>query len=228
MISRLLLVGMVGVLGISLPEGADLGMGMTWARTGATACACQRETVTFEPIAVDDVATNRIADELNRQSDGMNLPTAAIATVVRPVGVSPVDLADRLFAENDVWAGPIAEKVASDPVGQLFADNQVWAGPVGADPADRLFAENDVWAGPATEAVAATIIPPAPKPQVTFEPIEVAEGGPSVADELNRASEGLAIARDPEPTVGTALQLTRDAALAWLNVLTKTMPDAAR
>ena len=234
MISRLLLVGMVGVLGISLPEGADLGRNVTWARSGAPACACPREKVTFEPIAVDDDPINRIADELNRQSDGMDLPmvpTPRVATIARPVAVEPVDVVDKLFAENQVWAAPADEPVASDVVDTLFAENQVWCQPadvaiasdaIASDAVDRLFAENRVWSEPADEAIASDVTP-APAPQPIFKPIEVVEGNSSVADELNRATEGLAVASEPEPTLGSALRLTRDAAMAWLNVLTNTM-----
>ena len=206
MIYRLLLVGMVGVLGISLPDGADLGMNLTWARTGATACACRRETVTFEPIAVDDDSINRIADELNRQSEGLDLPvvpTVRVAAIARPVAVEPVDVVDKIFADNQVWGEPADEPAAADVV-------------------DTLFDENRVWSEPADEAIASDVTP-APKPQPSFEPIAVVEGESSVADELNDASEGLAVAGEQEPTIGTALRLTHDAALAWMNVLTRTM-----
>jgi hypothetical protein len=116
MISRLLLVGMVGVLGISLPEGANLGHGLTWARTDATACVRPRATVAFEPIAVDDDSINRVADELNRQSEGMDLPmvsTAQVVAIARPVAVETLDVVDELFAENRVWGEPAADPVAT-------------------------------------------------------------------------------------------------------------------
>ena len=93
---------------------------------------------------------------------------------------------------------------------------------IASDAMDRLFAENRVWSEPADEAIASDVTP-APAPQPSYEPIEVVEGDSSVADELNRESEGLAVAREPEPTLGSALRLTRDAAMAWLNVLTNTM-----
>jgi hypothetical protein len=229
MISRLLLVGMVGVLGISLPEGADLGQDLTRARTGATACACRREAVTFEPIAVDDDSINRVADELNRQSEGLDLPmvpTARVAAIARPVPVEPVDVVDKLFAENQVWGESADEPAASDAVDKLFAENRVWGEPAdepaAPDVVDTLFAENRVWGELEDEAMASSLSP-AEKPQPGFEPIAVVEGESSVADELNRASEGLAVAREAEPTIGSALRLTRDAAMAWLNVLTKTV-----
>jgi hypothetical protein len=245
MISRLLLVGMVGVLGISLPDGADLGMKLTWARTGATACACRRETVTFEPIAVGDDAPDRIADELNRQSEGIDLPMVTmvrVAAAERPGRVATDDVVARMFAENQVWAeqsaaeaavpkGHPAAKMTEDVVAKLFAENQVWAEPMVEagrakaqptkatdDVVARMFAENQVWAEPAVAAIAS----PAPKARPSFEPIAVVEAESNIADELNHASEGLNLAREPEPTVGTALRLTRDAALAWMNVLAKT------
>jgi hypothetical protein len=229
MISRLLLVGMVGVLGISLPEGADLGRNVTWARSGAVACACSREKVAFEPIAVDDDSINRIADELNRQSDGMDLPmvpTPRVAAIARPVAVEPVDVVDTIFAENQVWGAPADQPAASDVVDTLFVENRVWsrpaAEPIASNAVDRLFDENRVWSEPADEAIA-SVVAPAPTPGPSFEPIAVVEGDSSVADELNRDSEGLDVAREPEPTLGSALRLTRDAAMAWLNVLTSTM-----
>lgn len=214
MISRLLLVGLVGVLGISLPDGADLWTSLSWARTGATACACRREAIAFEPIATDDGAIDRIADELNRRSDGMDLSMKPAATVARPATVEPSDAATRLFAANDVWAGPVVDiaEVAAPARFEPIAVADV------ATIADELNRD-------------AEGIDPAPAAaRAAFEPIAVAEGDSSIADELNRAAEVPAIARDgdPEPTVGTAMKLTRDAALAWLNVLTKTTTEAAR
>ena len=256
MISRLLLVGMVGVLGISLPDGADQGKSLPPAREVATACACPRETVTFEPIAVDD-STNRIADELNRQSEGVDLPMVApvrVAAIARPVVVKPIDAVERLFAEDQVWAGPADEAKASDAVDALFAENRIWAGPAGEpiasqevdtlfadsrvwaevedgapapDAADRLFAENRVWAEVEDEAVASNVSPaPSTEQRPSFEPIEVADGSSSVVDELYRCSEGLDVAADADaepPTIVSAVRLTRDAAMAWLNVLTRTV-----
>jgi hypothetical protein len=64
--------------------------------------------------------------------------------------------------------------------------------------------------------------PPAWEPRPGFEPIAVADGSSGVADELNRASEGASLGRDATPSLGTTLRLTHDAALAWLNVLTRT------
>ena len=91
---------------------------------------------------------------------------------------------------------------------------------------------------------------PAPRPArtLTFEPIKVpADRESGIAYELNRASEGLEIlppevrtvgdarpripgsepAADPEghhASLGRALSLTRDAAFAWMNVLTGMTP----
>ena len=160
---------------------------------------------------MDDDSINRIADELNRQSDGMDLPmvpTPRVAAIARPVAVEPVDVVDKLFAENQVWAAPADEPVASDVVDTLFVENRVWSEPadeaVASDAVDRLFAENRVWSEPADEVIASDVTP-APAPQPSFEPIEVVEGDSSVADELNRESEGLALAgeRGTDPRVGT-------------------------
>jgi hypothetical protein len=64
----------------------------------------------------------------------------------------------------------------------------------------------------------------------SFEPIEVVDVAPSVVDKLNRASEAPTVVEDARPTLGSALRLTHDAALAWMNVLTGTIttPDGAR
>ncbi len=67
----------------------------------------------------------------------------------------------------------------------------------------------------------------APTPhRPSYEPIVVAADASSLADELNRESEGCSVEPDTEPGIGDALRLTRSAALAWMNVLTKTMPTS--
>jgi hypothetical protein len=222
MISRLLLVGMVGVLGISLPDGAEWGMALSWARTGTTACACGRGSVTFEPIAVDEDAVNRFADELNRRSEGLDLPAVAIAKVApirRPVPTGTDRAVEGLFAENRVWGDPAALDVASSlpPAGESRPNIEpiaVVEATTVADALNRASEGLDI-----DPAIAAVRAPRRPR----FEPIAVAETASAMADELNRASEGLSIAREPEPSLGTALRLTHEAALAWMNVLTKTV-----
>ncbi len=269
MFLRLLLVGMVGGLGLTLPDGADLQTSLSWARTGATVCAGPR-AVTFEPIAALDSAVGRLADELNRMSDGMNLSERPVATAARPTTPMPTDMVARIFNDNNVWAGPTVEvgmdlpqkpeaswfpratANSTDDVARIFDDNDVWAGPavevasaLPKKPATQLippatatsidavaimFNDNDVWAGPAAEVASAPATIPAPR-LTRFEPIAAVELS-TIADELNQAAEGLKITSVPtrrpeaEPTVGTAMKLTRDAALAWLNVLAKTTTDS--
>ncbi len=223
MISRLILVGMVGVLGVSLPDGAGWEIRLTWARTGATACAGRRAAVAFEPIAVDDNPINQIADELNRRSEGLDIPTepiARVATIARPVVAESDQAVESLFAENRVWGEPAAEAVASDispaqerrpgfePIAVVGDTSNI------ADELNRASEGIDI--DPATATVRTSRRP-------NFEPIAAANEAWSVADDLNRASEGLPTVQDAEPSIETAMGLTRDAALAWMNVLTKTM-----
>jgi hypothetical protein len=227
MISRLLLVGLVSVLGISLPEGANLGHGLTWARTDASECVRPRATIAFEPIAVDDDSTNRVADELNRQSEGMDLPmvsTAQVVAIARPVVAETVDVVDELFAENRVWGEPTADPAASgtptapeprpafEPIATAEGASSV------ADELNRTSEGLDL-----DPAAVAARTPRRP----SFEPIEVVDAT-SVVDELNRAPEDATATPDAEPTLGSALRLTRDAALAWMNVLTGTITDPGR
>jgi hypothetical protein len=239
MISRLILVGVVGVLGVSFPDGSEWRMPLTRARTGATACAGRPAAIAFEPIPVDDHPVNRIDDERNRRSERVDIPAAPIVTVAT---ISPLDAAEsdkaveRLFAENDVWAEPATEAVtpSDKAVDKLFAENDVWAEPAAeaVTPSDKdvaeLFAENDVWSEPIHETIAPSV-PPAPVRHPGFVPIAVVDGTSSLAADLNRQSEGLSTPEDAEPpTIETALSLTRDAALAWMNVLTKTVNAPGR
>jgi hypothetical protein len=258
MISRLFLVGLVGVLGISIPDGAGWGKGLPRAPTVAAARAECRAAVIFEPIAVVESPINGIADELNRRSEGLDLPTVPIVSVAKrsreafvpaPPADSvelklmaeicqfaevaeareiPVDRAiDDLFADNGVWGEPATEQVASNlpparvdsTIDQLFAENRVWGEPATDRAVDELFAENRVWGEPAMEEVAPSI-PLARESRPTFESIAAADTASGIADELNRAPEGQSIAPATERSVGTALRLTRSAALAWMNVLT--------
>jgi hypothetical protein len=259
MISRLILVGVVGVLGVSLPDGSESRMLLTRARTGATACAGHRAAVAFEPNPVDDHPVNRIAAELNRRSECVDIPAAPVVKVaaISPPAATESDKAvERLFAENDVWGEPATEAVTESDkaVDKLFAENDVWSEPATeavteSDKAvDKLFAENDVWGEPAAEAVTpshkdvdglfaendvwsepihetiAPSVPPAAVRRPEFEPIAVVDGASSLDDDLNRQSEDRSTPEDVEPpTIETALSLTRDAALAWMNVLTKTV-----
>jgi hypothetical protein len=223
MISRLLLVGMVGVLGISLPDGAEWGMVLTWARTGTTACARGRDAVAFEPIAVDENPIDRIAYELNRRSEGLDIPAAPIVkavTIPRHLATESDQAIDSLFGQNQVWGEPKAADVATclpsargprsnfEPIAVADGASSL------AEALNRASEGLDI--DPAAAAVRAPRRP-------SFEPIAMAEGASSLADELNRASEGLTAAQDAEPSIGTALRLTHEAALAWMNVLTKTV-----
>jgi hypothetical protein len=223
MISRLLLVGMVGALGLSLPDGAEWGMVLTWARTGTTARACRRDTAAFEPIAVDANPIDRIADELNRRSEGLDLaaaPMVKVATIPRRMANEVDRAVERLFAENGVWS----EAAAADNVSRLSPAGESRPGfePITvADGATSIAdALNRASEGIDVEPAAATV---RVLRRPSFEPIAVTEAASGVADELNRASEGLPSAQDAEPNVGTAIRLTHEAALAWLNVLTKTV-----
>jgi hypothetical protein len=223
MISRLLLVGMVGVLGISLPDGAEWGMVLTWARTGTTACARGREAVAFEPIAVNEDPIDRIADELNRRSEGLDIPAAPIAriaTIARPSATESAVAVEGLFAENRVWSEPAAADVATclpparaprrsfEPLAVADGTSSI------ADALNRASEGLDI--DPAAVAVRAPRRP-------SFEPIAAEEATSGLADELNRASEGLTTVQDVEPNIRTAIRLTHEAALAWMNVLTKTV-----
>jgi hypothetical protein len=275
MIWRLILVGVVGVLGIPLSGGADWKIDLTCARTGPTA---------------GDHPTQRFADERNPcSSKGADLPSAPTlpaATIPRDVAMESSKAIDDLFAENQVWSAPAAQvenasdaaaerlfaengvwaealaEAATEPakaVEPLFADNDDWCEPqtqvvieseravdplfaendVRSEPAaeaviesdkavEVLFAKNDVWREPAVETVAANS-PPVEEPPPTFEPTEMDDvtcclvDDGNVADEMNGDSQSPSIAQNAEPDIKTALGLTRDAALAWMNVLTKTM-----
>ncbi|MHB1557279.1 MAG: hypothetical protein ACYC61_07355 [Isosphaeraceae bacterium] len=273
MISRLLLVSFVGVLGFSLPDGVDWGIVSSQARSevirssGPAPGPESREAklTAFEPISVEDVSINRLADELNRRSEGLDL---TIVTAVSAVPALPhaenmkanndAKAVERLFAENRVFAEP-ANK-ATDEAERLFAENRVFAEPTdkATDAVERLFAENRVFAEPATEIKAtaaedrpafapiapvetissladelnrasegldidpASIVVASHRPR--FEPIPVAEPASKLVDDLNRASEGTTAARQEPANVSTALRLTRDAALAWMNVLARDIP----
>jgi hypothetical protein len=226
MIARLILVGMVGVLGVSLPDGAGWATRSSGTRTEAVASAGTRLAVPFEPIAVEDNPMNQIADELNRASEVPDIPVAPIAPVaaIRPtVATASDEELDRLFAENQVWSEPVtAPDVAPVPEHRpsfepiaLVAD-----APSIADELNRVSEVVDI------DPTTATI--PTPRGPA-FEPIAVAEGESGIADELNRCSDGLSTPEAAEPpSLKNALSLTRDAALAWMNVLTKTMNAPGR
>ncbi len=112
MISRLLLVGMVGVLGLSLPDGAEWGTGLTWARTDTTACTGRREAVVaFEPIAVDADPINRLADELNRRAEGVDLNVGA-------------DRERRNATATRVFAGPVGRFGRSEARRRILPDRR--------------------------------------------------------------------------------------------------------
>lgn len=285
MISRLLLVGFVGVLGFSLPDGVDWGIVSSQARSEVIRSSGpgpeKVKSTAFEPIPVENGSINRLADELNRRSEGLDLTMTMVVPAARHCEKKTADekAVERLFADNQVFAAPGDEVIPTVPamsdhkkmttdderaVERLFAENQVFAGPGDGngdddrDEVERLFAENRVFAEPATEgqvtaadarpafdpiAAAETIssladelnqasegldIDPASivvaSRRPRFEPIPVAEPPSKLVDELNRASEGVTAAREEPANVSTALQLTRDAALAWMNVLARNIP----
>jgi hypothetical protein len=226
MIARLILVGMVGVLGVSLPDGAGWATRSSGTRTEAVASTGPRLAVPFEPIAVDDNPMSRIADKLDRASEVPDIPAAPIATVaaIRPPVVTASDQElDRLFAENQVWSEPAAapdvapvpeHRPSFEPIAPVADASSI------ADELNRASEAVDI------DPTTATI--PTPRGSA-FEPIAVAEGESGIADELNRQSDGLSTLEAVErPSIENALTLTRDAALAWLNVLTKTMNAPGR
>ncbi len=269
MISRLLLVSFVGVLGFSLPDGVDWGIVSSQARSevirssgsGPVSAPGEAKPTAFEPIPVEDGSINRLADELNRRSEGLDLTmtTAVPAPPHAEKNSANIDAkaVERLFAENQVFA--VAGPGGADEVERLFAENRVFAEPREADEVERLFAENRVFAGPAAEpgqATAAAVRPAfaliAPVETISsladalnrasegldidpasevvasrrprFEPIPAAEPASKLVDDLNRASEGVTVAREESANVSTAMRLTRDAALAWMNVLARDIP----
>ncbi len=169
---------------------------------------------------------NRIADELNRASEIVDIPVAPIARVATAaprVANASEQAVDRLFAENRVWSEPAASRdvaIVAEPRPDFEPIATVADASGIGDELNRASEGIDLDPG-----AVATRTPRRPR----FEPIEVMGDALSLADELNRASEGLTTTRDAEPTIRTALKLTHEAALAWLNVLTKTMSaeDAA-
>ncbi len=238
MFSRLLLVSVVGVLGCSLPEGVDWGVVSGWARsaTATVMSSDHRESVRFEPIEVDDGSINRLADELNRRSEGLNLQMEVAVTVAPGADRATADrdrAVESLFAANEVW------NESGDEVERLFADNRVWTDPEARSTAptredrpdfDPIAVANETpsladelnRAAEGLDIHPASIAVASRRPH--FEPIPVADSPSSLVDSLNRDSEGLAADRQEAPQVSTALRLTRDAALAWMNVLTKDIP----
>jgi hypothetical protein len=224
MIARLILVGMVGVLGVSLPDEAGWRARSSCTRTEAAPPVGPRAAIPFEPIAVDDNPMDRIADELNRASEVPDIPVTPVAAIRPPVMTTASDPeVDRLFAENRVWSDP-----ATAPDFATLPDHRPRFEPIEAVAdasgiADLLNRASEVVDIDPTTATIPT------SGRSGFEPIAVVDGAPSVADELNRRSEGLAPLETGErPSVGDALSLTRKAALAWMNVLTKTMIAPAR
>lgn len=223
MISRLLLVGLVGVLGISLPEGVNLGSGLSWARTDASVCVRPRVTHIFEPIAVGDDSTDRIADELNRQSEGVDLPmvsTPRAEAISRHAAVESQDVVDELFAENRVWSEPAAEAVAA--VTPTAPETRPGFEPIDVAEGASSIADELNRASEGLDLDPAAVSARTPR-RPSFEPIEVVDVAVSVADELNETPADLEPVGDSEPGLGEALQLTRDAAMAWMGVLTGTI-----
>jgi hypothetical protein len=223
MIARLILVGMVGVLGVSLPDEAGSGARSSGTRTEAVPPVGPRAAMPFEPIVVDDNPMDRIADELNRASEVPDISVTPVAAIQPAVTTASDQEVDRLFAENRVWSEPAAAPdVATIPDHRpSFEPIEAVADASGI--ADLLNRASEVVDIDPTTAT----IPTSGRPG--FEPIAVVDGASSVADELNRRSEGLVTLEAGERrSVGDALSLTRKAALAWMNVLTKTMTAPAR
>ena len=252
MIARLFLIGMVGSLGISMPEGFDWGMVFSSPRSVTTTFTGRRESVAFEPIAVVEDPNNRIADDLNGHSKGLELPVAPIPEVAtRPRNAfDPAPAGDSIEAKLMVEFCRIVEAAKSAMPKRHDAPDPQTVSTGSEQAIDELFAENRVWSIPAIEG----------EPRPSLEPIAVKETGTDLADALNRAWEGIDLAHEPahlSPTfepiaqeAGTsdlvdeldsasdgqtvaseedlgiinAIRLTRNAALAWVNVLTKTMP----
>lgn len=251
MISRLLLVALVGVLGISLPDGAGWSAASTTSVETSRATAIgHREAVAIKPIVVEDDPSIRFADELNRRSEGLDivmLPATEVVTRIKRVATDVSPAIDRLFDENQVWDVPV------DDVDRLFAENRVWSEPL-AEPAaasvppirvpsssvarivplddatslaDLLNRRSEgIAAEPKTDVARDRVDSPSPH-RADFEPIAVVETTSDLADELNRRAEGLAAHGAAEREVKSALVLTRDAALAWMNVLTRTATIAS-
>jgi hypothetical protein len=142
-------------------------------------------------------------------------------TIPRHLAIASDRAVESLFAQNRVWSEPAAADVASStlPLEESrpgFEPIAVADGaPSLADALNRASEGLDI--DPAAAAVRSSRRP-------SFEPIAVAETASSAADDLNRASEGLTATTDAEPSIGTALRLTHEAALAWINVLAKAMP----
>jgi hypothetical protein len=323
----MILVGLVAVLGVSLPSRSESGGWLSSAHNwviaqlaewdtytpgedrcvvleapeplprGATRAAGRTNIpspVTFRPIPIADDRDNRLADELNRLSEGLDGPATNAAIAESPadfVAVSssdPIELKLALELCRIVEASAHDETVSSPAVSQprqaeadptideIFADGlnvfatpvQGPAVPVGPEPtspaARTTFElirplvdfESDTAAALNRFAEGIEIVaedaPPQPARIQAFEPIKVpADLESGIAYELNRASEGLesvlpevggfAKARPPIPasgpaapaegdrnpgdaSIGKALDLTRDAALAWMNVLTGMTP----
>lgn len=215
MISRLLLIGVVGALGLSFPDGPEWGSGSARAQAEATARVNCRHAIAFEPIVVGEDSSDSLADELNRRNDGLDIPNVPVARVVSSPRAA--------FAPT-----PSGDTVDLKLMAALcrFVEQAESRGPAGDPEVDALFAENRVWAEPAVHQDPASLSP-GHEPRPSFEPIDVASDASSLADELNRASDGQSPATDTDRGVGNAIRLTRNAALAWINVLTNTTTDSA-
>lgn len=215
MISRLFLIGVVGALGLSFPDGPEWGSGSARAQAEATARFGCRHAVAFEPIAVDADSRDSLADELNRRNDGLDAPAPPIVSVVSSprAAFAPTPSGDTVDLKLMAELCGLIEEAES-------------RGPAGDPEVDALFAENRVWAEPAVHQDPASPSP-AHEPCPSFEPIDVASDTSSLADDLNRASDGQSLATDTDRGIGNAIRLTRNAALAWINVLTNTTTDSA-
>jgi hypothetical protein len=176
----------------------------------------------FAPVPSGDSVDLKLAAEFSRIEEEAR-GTIAPESISSPVAIEANDAVDQLFAENRVWGDPMTVEMASNntPAPELRPTIEpIAVAETCTDLADALNREAEGFDMISTEADVPTLCSP------TFEPIAVADDASSLADELNRESEGCSVEPDAEPGIGDALRLTRNAALAWMNVLTKTMPTS--
>ena len=167
-----------------------------------------RAAVAFEPIAVDGDSINRIADELNRHSDGMDLPvdpTPRLAAMARPGAAVPVDAVDSCSPRTGSW--PAGGRPVVDVVIRCLPRTRS-----GASSADRRRRRRDRRRRSGSRSPRRigskrhggrgdpSDVEPAPAP-TDLRADRSGRGNSSVADELNRAAEGLAVASEAEPTM---------------------------
>jgi hypothetical protein len=235
MISRMVLVGLVAVLGVSLPSRSEPGGWLTsahdwvvaqlvewdtytpgeeccvtvtelpdlspWGATLTQGRANTTASVTFEPIPAADDRDNRIADELNRFGEGLDIPATTTVTAESPTDFMAVPSSDSIELKLAVELCRIAkaaehhEKALSPAIPQ--------ADETGADPAiDELFASgSDVFARAEDDLVTTGRPQPASIVTVpTFERIRpLVDFESDVAAELNRLADGIEIVLQETP-----------------------------